>query len=235
MKKRRYAIIGITTIAAIERYISWTAQQTNSAIQIVPINTISVSFIQSGTNTKQFSQQKDCTFVINGSYFGKNKESDFYPAGIWHQNGQVIYSRENRPYDANLTNTITIHQNSSNINFYFNETGVNKTETNTISFNAGPSILEHGEIKKEQLKTNTSHRQQTVPRTIIAKDKNNTTSVILFKKWSTLYKAALWLKANHFTEAINLDGWPSTAITDKTNSQNNFNEHEKLPILFCIK
>lgn len=80
-----------------------------------------------------------------------------------------------------------------------------------------------------------SHWSFAFPRTIIAKDSKNQLFLILFLKGQTLSHVAEILKSKGFSDAINLDGGPSTAFKSKEWWRAGFHEEEMLPIFFCIK
>jgi exopolysaccharide biosynthesis protein len=128
---------------------------------------------------------------------------------------------------------IRIVQWTKESDLFFNNTGQIVSGAQSVVFNAWPALLRQGEIQTD-IQQNISHRNQEYPRTIIAKDQSWKTFFVLFRKPITLYKATQWIQDKSLYDAINLDGGPSTALTDTAHSSNSFNESEVLPILFCI-
>jgi len=201
-------------------------------VYMIPVDHMSLSFSMTWSTTKAFSETHDCTYVVNGSYFWRTNSGTFFPAGIRYDSGYT-YTWKNKPYDPNLTQTISITQWTKESDFYVDQTGLIISGTQLVIFNAWPSLLRQGEIQTG-IQQNISHRDQEFPRTIIAKDHLWNTFFVLFRKPITLYKATQWIKDKALYDAMNLDGGPSTALTDTAHKSNSFNESEVLPILFCI-
>ncbi len=80
-----------------------------------------------------------------------------------------------------------------------------------------------------------SHWSFAFPRTILAKNEKDQLFLVLFLKGKTLDAAAQVLKISGFSNAINLDGGPSTAFTSSRWWHQGFHEEMLLPIFFCVK
>lgn len=80
-----------------------------------------------------------------------------------------------------------------------------------------------------------SHWSFAFPRTILAKNEKDQLFLVLFLKGKTLDAAAQVLKISGFSNAINLDGGPSTAFTSSRWWHQGFHEETLLPIFFCVK
>ena len=176
-------------------------------------------------------KENNCTTVVNGSYFWYDENRNFIPAWIWYENWEKLYSRDNHPFDPNLTNIITFYPEKASFNFLFDK-WLENSEWSWISFNAGPRLLQKNQINKNLWK-DISHRKYNVPRTIISK-KSDKYYINIFKKWISLENSAEYLKEKWFSDAINLDWWPSTSISSKKLYIKNLKENKKLPIFFCI-
>lgn len=190
-------------------------------------------FFPQGKTAKEIQREFDCDFAVNGSYFWGEETGTFYPAGIWYEGMKKTFSWENRPFDPNLTNTLRFYQKSNQADFLFEQEKADP-QTGTILFNAGPQILQSWTINKD-LGQMISHWSFAFPRTIIAKDSKNQLFLILFLKGQTLSHVAEILQSKGFSDAINLDGGPSTAFKSKEWRKKGWAEEKVLPIFFCSK
>lgn len=211
----------------------WRKQTQQTEIITIPLKEhTELLFLPQGSTTKAVQKAFNCDFAVNGSYFWWKENGDFYPAGIWYENGQKTFSRENRPFDANLTNTIRFYQNTKKADFFF-EQAETESISWTITFNAWPRLVQNNTINPE-LEQAISHWNITFWRTVLAK-KRDQTLLVLFRKGITLHDTALWLQEQGFHDAINLDGGPSMALTSRSFFNPSFNEEKLLPIFFCVK
>lgn len=208
-----------------------TKQATISPL-IIPLNTSTqLIFITSGSTTKQILKDFDCDSVANGSYFGSDEKGNFFPAGEWIVTSWDVLYQTNLNPDPNLQETLALRQKSDKVSFFLSSWS--KVEPGSVIFNTGPRILK-SEVANPALWENISHRNWQFPRTILAQ-KNGETSLIIFKNPITLSDTRTILKKLWYENAVNLDGWPSTALSSKNAKFESFNENTKLPIFFCIK
>lgn len=199
---------------------------------------ISLFFTANASTTQEIATQHDCKVTTNGSYFGRNSDGTFFPAGIRYSGMELLHTASQRELsDPNLQTLISFPQFSGAIQFWTNTHNFPPQE-NTILFNAGPILFQSGE-KNAEINNKTSHRQGRYPRTILIITDKQETYFLLITKKVTLPEATdiieqipnLWANFS----AINLDGWPSTSSYSKLLKKLTFNENEKLPIFFCIK
>ena len=211
----------------------WWQQTKKAEIITIPLKDASeLFFFPQGSTTKEVQKNFNCDFAVNGSYFWGEETGTFYPAGIWYDDGEQAFLRENHPFDPNLTNTIRFYQKSQKADFFFDQARA-ESRSWAITFNAWPRLVQNGKINPE-LEQFISHWNFGFWRTLIAK-KGGQTFLVLFHKGSTLHDTALWLQKQGFSDAINLDGGPSTALTSRSFFQPSFNQEKLLPIFFCIK
>lgn len=234
MKKGQKIWIWLGIILLIKAGIFfWRKRIQQKEIITIPLkNNTELLFLPQGSTTKTIQKEFNCDFVVNGNYFWGEETGEFYPAGIWYENKQKTFSRENHPFDPNLTNTIRFYQKSNKTEFLFEQaTGENITWA--ITFNAWPRLVQSGMINTE-LEQFISHWNFTFWRTVISK-KGDQTFLVLFRKGISLHDTAVWLQEQRFSDAINLDGGPSTALTSRSLFKPSFNEEKLLPIFFCVK
>ena len=234
MKKGLKIWLWLSVILLIEAGLFFWRKRTQEAeIITIPLkDNTELLFLPQGSTTKTIQKEFDCDFAVNGSYFWWEENGDFYPAGIWYDNVQKTFSRENRPFDANLTNTIRFYQKSQKADFFF-EQATGESMSWTITFNAWPRLVQSGKINPE-LEQFISHWNFTFWRTVIAK-RGDQTFLVLFRKGITLHDTAVWIQEQGFSDAINLDGGPSTALTSRSLFKPSFNEKKLLSIFFCVK
>ena len=187
-------------------------------------------FFSGGNTTKELQEERKCKYVINGSYFGKDGER-FFPAGErFTVTGSLNYKKiENS--DLNLRETLIFDEKQGRVQFFV--ANGEAIMTGALVFNAWPRLIKWWK-KNNDLTQAISHRNKAHPRTLVAQ-KWTKSLIVVFRNNLTLDKVADELLRIGVKDAINLDGGPSTSISSSDRRVLNFNEQEKLPILFCIK
>lgn len=224
-KKRWFIGAGMLMIAIwstlANRYLTPT---------IVPLTpNTQLLFFSTGTTTQTLTQTNRCTTAINGSYFGRSWEI-FFPAGErFTTTGTITYKKKENP-DQNLWETLVFDHSKGEVKLFIAD-GEELT-TGSQVFNAGPRLLKSW-LQNPALTTQISHRSTPHPRTILAQNESQT-YLILFKNKTTLSKTTQRLLAHSFQNAVNLDGGPSTSISSTQAQLLDFNNQEKLPIIFCL-
>lgn len=195
---------------------------------IFPLEASELLFFKKGSTAQKLINENRCKIAANGSYFGIDEQKNFFPAGIWldAENTRNIQSK-----DPNLQNTIRFFQKTGKADFFFGQTFAEQIP-GTVIFNAGPRLLQNKKANP-QLTNQISHRKKSVPRTIIAKNEKNQTFLLLFQSNITLEKLTHELTKLKITDAINLDGGPSTSFAEKSSFGKKFQAEELLPIFFC--
>lgn len=224
-KKRWFIGAGMLMIAIwsalANRYLTPT---------IVPLTpNTQLLFFSTGTMTKTLTQTNHCTTAINGSYFGRSWAT-FFPAGErFTTTGTITYKKKENP-DPNLWESLVFEQSKGEVKLFIADG--EEIATGSQVFNAGPRLLKSW-LQNPALTAQISHRNTPHPRTILAQN-GSQTYLILFKNKTTLSKTAQRLLAHSFQNAANLDGGPSTSISSAKPWILDFNNQEKLPIIFCL-
>ena len=187
-------------------------------------------FFSGGNTTKELQEERKCKYVINGSYFGKDGER-FFPAGErFTVTGSLNYKKiENS--DLNLRETLIFDEKQGRAQLFVADGEV--IMTGALVFNAWPRLIKWWN-KNPALTQAISHRNKAHPRTLVAQ-KWTKSLIVVFRNNLTLDEVADELLKLDIQNAVNLDGGPSTSISSSDRRVLNFNEQEKLPILFCIK
>lgn len=187
-------------------------------------------FFSGGKTTKKLQDERNCKYVVNGSYFGKDEER-FFPAGErFTATGSLNYKKiENA--DPNLGETLIFEDKQGEVQLF----GANGEVimTGALVFNAWPRLIKWWN-KNPALTQSISHWNTPHPRTLVAQ-KWTKSLIVVFRNKLTLDEVADELLKLDIQNAVNLDGGPSTSISSSDRRVLNFNEQEKLPILFCIK
>lgn len=187
-------------------------------------------FFSGGNTTKNLQEKRNCKYVINGSYFGKD-DLWYFPAGErFTTTGNLNYKKiENS--DPNLGETLIFDQKHGKIQLFIADGEA--IMNGALVFNAWPRLIKWWK-KNNDLAQSISHRNTPHPRTLVAQ-KWTKSLIVVFRNKLTLDEVADELLGLGMKDAINLDGGPSTSISSSDRRVLNFNEWEKLPILFCIK
>lgn len=187
-------------------------------------------FFSGGNTTKNLQDEKKCKYVVNGSYFGKDGER-FFPAGErFTVTGSLNYKKiENS--DPNLGETLIFDEKQGRVQLFVANREV--VMTGALVFNTWPRLIKWWK-KNNDLAQSISHRNKAHPRTLVAQ-KWTKNLIVVFRNNLTLDEVADELLKLDIQNAVNLDGGPSTSISSSDPRVLNFNEQEKLPILFCIK
>lgn len=187
-------------------------------------------FFSGGKTTKNLQEERNCKYVINGSYFGKD-DLWYFPAGErFTTTGNLNYKKiENA--DPNLGETLIFDEKHGRIQLFV--ANGEAIMTGALVFNAWPQLIKWWK-KNNELTQSISHRNTPHPRTLVAQ-KWSKSLILVFRNKLTLDEVADELLGLGIKDAINLDGGPSTSISSSDRRVLNFNEWEKLPILFCIK
>ena len=187
-------------------------------------------FFSGGSTTKKLQEERNCKYAINGSYFGEDGKR-FFPAGErFTATGTINYKkRENS--DPNLWETLIFDEKQGKVQLFVANGGV--IMTGALVFNAWPRLIKWWK-KNNELTQSISHRNTPHPRTLVAQ-KWTKSFILILRSKLTLDEVADELLGLGIKDAINLDGGPSTSISSSDRRVLNFNEQEKLPILFCIK
>lgn len=199
----------------------------------IPTGVFKLIFIQSGAYIQDVHQQYNCKTTINGSYFGRNEDGTFFPAGIWLQSW-IDIGFQNKT-DPNLQEYLEIdEERSSIIHIKPEEVG---REPHKLYINAWPLLVKDGEINTG-VSQNISHRKQYHPRTILLITEDGQPYLYISFEKTTLYREAIRIsnqKEFWKMTAINLDGWPSTAIYEKIPGTQFYIKDQLLPIFFCLQ
>ena len=187
-------------------------------------------FFSGGKTAEKLQEERNCKYAINGSYFGKDGER-FFPAGErFTATGSLNYKKiENA--DPNLGETLIFDEKQGRVQLFV--ANGEDIMTGALVFNAWPRLIKWWK-KNNDLTQSISHRNTSHPRTLVAQ-KWTKSLIVVFRNKLTLDEVADELLKLDIQNAVNLDGGPSTSISSSDPRVLNFNEQEKLPILFCIK
>jgi hypothetical protein len=244
MKKKAVYSILIILVVGIRWYFSLKQQtlikEENNTLpatqkpstMVIPIATFKLLFIESWAYIQDIHQTYNCATTINGSYFWTNEDDTFFPAGIrlqsWSNKGH-----ENKD-DPNLQEYLEIDEQQKSIIHIKPEQVWRKYHN--LYINAGPLLINEGEINTG-IDQDISHRKKPYPRTILVIAEDGQPFLYISPEQITLPQAAIQisnLKEYGKMTAINLDGWPSTAVYREFTGGQFFLENQLLPIFFCI-
>lgn len=179
-------------------------------------------FLPKWSTVKKVSQEFKSPYVINGSYFWKDKDWDFHPAGTMWTTGASTFI-EGLCNDVNLCgmynlNTLKVSQSIVS--------GV--IEGNFRS--SWPLLMREGNIV-DKIKNDISHWNRETYRTALV---NSPTPYLIYtNKGMTLYSFATIIKRYFPTgSAINLDWWSSTSFYSNSTS---FNSSKILPEFLLLR
>lgn len=192
------------------------------------------TFYDSGATKSISEYYKSGSLVFNGSYFGWTHPWEYYPAGYWEIDKQMIHLswnwRKSLPVydDPNITHFVWL--SGSEIHIFENSKFNENAGQYDFAFQAWPLVLSENMLQNfgESWHANGKHE-----RTLLGRTKSG--KVFIFISTLPVSLSEIWRKIradNRFMydpiTVINLDGWPSTAFFD---GKNGFNSNKKLPII----
>lgn len=83
--------------------------QTSFSLISFSIDQGELLFFENGMRAQTLIAEGRCKVAVNGSYFGKRENGDFFPAGVW-MSDDLQFKIPSK--DLNLQNTIRFYQNS---------------------------------------------------------------------------------------------------------------------------
>ena len=72
------------------------------AISVIQPKQFSFLFQQQGTKANNLVRNGECSTALNGTYFGRNPDKTFFPAGIWYAFGSLLTPIYKPATDPNL-------------------------------------------------------------------------------------------------------------------------------------
>ena len=233
-KKLQYIIGWILLGIIILIYQQSTSVRYN--FRIIKPNIISVFFVKSGSTTKEFWSKYNCNTTINGSYFWRNPDWTFSSAGLRYSWNTIATHQNHEEQDPNLQSIVLFSDKKPSFEIVPN-TIPTTPQTGAIAFNAWPILIEKWKTNPS-ISQDISHRNKKFPRTILIKNDKEEVFFLLIFNNVTLIEATDIIKQQKQLwknyDVINLDWWPSTSLYSKLSSKDIFNEHEILPIFFCL-
>ncbi|MBX9809713.1 phosphodiester glycosidase family protein [Candidatus Gracilibacteria bacterium] len=196
------------------------------------------AFYDSGATKSISEYYKSGSIVFNGSYFGGTRPGEYYPAGYWEIDKQMIrlsgILRQSLPVynDPNITHFVGL--SGSDMKIFANEEYKRNAGPYDVAFQAGPLVLSENLLQNfgDSWHANGKHQ-----RTLLGKTKSGKVFVFI----STLPLSLSEVGEKILTDerfikdpitVLNLDGGPSTAFFDGKNA---FRPNKKLPIVFRLK
>jgi hypothetical protein len=205
------------------------------AITVIAPKLFSPLFFNQGTTAKQLTTSYDCKAVLNWTYFGRNDDASFYPAGVRYKFGSFVREPYQPAIDKNLRVLLSWSQTSldffDNDSFDFNSILGQK---NTRYANIWPRLVRDGKITPSIVQT-LSHWQRNTTRSGIIRNPNGEIKIVISTEPISLpqfivfaYVTWIWTGAFQF---VNLDGWSSTSLITPYNS---YQATKRLPSFICI-
>jgi hypothetical protein len=205
------------------------------AITVITPKIFSPLFFTQGTTAKDIATSHDCRAVLNGTYFGRNNDDSFYPAGVRYKFGSFVREPYQPAVDKNLRVLLSWSQTSldffDNDSFDFNSI---LSQKNTRYANIWPRLVRDGKIAPSIVKT-LSHWQRNTTRSGIIRNPSGEIKIVVSTDPISLpqfivfaYVTWIWTGAFQF---VNLDGWSSTSLITPYNS---YKATKRLPSFICV-
>lgn len=225
------------TIAVTLSLLAWCALQPSQSSDPITLQPASIQLLYSATGQTltQRGEQYNCDAVINAGYFGYDQEWKYIPAWLRHHDGTHLSHSNLR--DPNLVHTVDIlnHTKKWMIHPRMIEYDEDYEDQGVSWFSAWPLLISQWQVMTG-ITQDISHRQDHHPRTILLQNhRTNDISFVIFPHPITLSEVAQMVHQTHPQHnAINLDGWPSTAYRSRSRPEQSFRPETTLPLVFCL-
>ena len=207
------------------------------SISVIQPKQFSFLFQQQGTTASNLVRNGECSAALNGTYFGRNLDKTFFPAGIWYAFGSLLTSIYKPAKDPNLK--VLLWSDGKKISFFDNDTfDFSGTFARgwdwTWYLNTGPWLVRDGKINYNVVDF-TSHWQKKTTRSGIVTNPDgsvyfivSTQNISLPQFVSFAYASGIGTGAFQF---VNIDGGSSSTLKTPFTS---FKPNKNLPIFICI-
>lgn len=220
--------------------VKWNEYQTymNPEITIIKPKDFSFIFNAQWTTAALVAREYSCSTVLNGTYFWRDENRVYFPAGVRYSFWNFISSPKTPIKDPNLK--VLLASDWKKIQLYDNDTFdfSNLVYTNTDRawyLNAGPWLVRDGRINHNMV-TDVSHWQRTATRSWILINPNGEVLFLVATKPVSIpqfitfaYVSGAW--TGEF-QLVNIDGWSSTSLLSPAKS---FYPRKKLPSFICVQ
>ncbi len=207
------------------------------SISVIQPKQFSFLFYPYGTTAGSLVRNGECSTALNGTYFWRNPDKTFFPAGIWYAFGSLLTPIYKPATDPNLQ--VLLWSDGKKISFFDNNTfdfsGAFARGGDWIWYlNSWPWLVRDGKINYSVVDF-TSHWQKKTTRSGIVTNPDgsvyfvvSTQNISLPQFVTFVFTSGIWTGAFQF---VNIDGGSSSSLKTPFTT---FKSNQNLPIFICV-